>query len=201
MKQRDKKIALAAAVIAVLVLLVTISGAGRKNTGTLNQDSQKEISEAGGTNSESRETANSQSAETEMHDSGRDGSASGNGSGNGTGAPPSESHKTTNADETTETVLPAEPLTPTKVEKPDKKPAGSQAESQLGTHGGNRSDVQGESDPGTQGGNPSVTTDGNSPSQTGATTPTGSNGDGSGNPSEEESGSSEGVELPIILFD
>lgn len=201
MKQRDKKIALAVAVIAVLVLVFIISGMGGKNTGTLNQDSQNEISEASGTNSERRETANSQPAETEMNDSKQDGSASGNDSGNGTGALPSESHKTTNADRTTETVLPAEPLTPTKVEKPDNKPAGSQDESQLGNHGGNQSDVQGESGPGTQGGNPSVTPDGNSPSQTGATTPTGSNGDGSGNPSQEGSGSGEGVELPIILFD
>lgn len=229
MKQREKKIALAAvAVVLVLLLVVSvISGTGRKNPGAPDPNSQNEISEAGGTaaqenmeagavgeNKEGSASATDQTAEAGAPVVGDDsgGAASGNGSsgggdggsGDGNSGLPAGSHKTTNANGTQGTVLPAEPLKPTKVERPGNKPArsqGSQGESQLGTHEGNQSEIQGDSNPGIQGGNPSGSSGGNPSSQTGATTPTGSGGDDSGNPSQEGSGSSEGVELPIILFD
>ena len=227
MKQREKKIALAAvAVVLVLLLVVSvISGTGRKNPGAPDPNSQNEISEAGGTaaqenmeagavgeNKEGSASATDQTAEAGAVGDDSGGAVSGNGSsgggdggsGDGNSGLPAGSHKTTNANGTQGTVLPAEPLKPTKVERPGNKPArsqGSQGESQLGTHEGNQSEIQGDSNPGIQGGNPSGSSGGNPSSQTGATTPTGSGGDDSGNPSQEGSGSSEGVELPIILFD
>lgn len=227
MKQREKKIALAAvAVVLVLFLVVSvISGTGRKNPGAPDPNSQNEISEAGGTaaqenmeagavgeNKEGSASATDQTAEAGAVGDDSGGAVSGNGSssggdggsGDGNSGLPAGSHKTTNANGTQGTVLPAEPLKPTKVERPGNKPArsqGSQGESQLGTHEGNQSEIQGDSNPGIQEGNPSGSSGGNPSSQTGATTPIGSGGDGSENPAQEGSNSSEGVELPIILFD
>lgn len=206
MKQRDKKIALIVAAVVVLVLLMAW-GASRKNTEAVNSDSPIVTSEAGETaqedleannQGESHNTENSQPVET-----GASGSTTQNDNSNGNGTLPAGSHQTTNADGTTETVLPAEPLKPTKVEKPGKKPTESQGESQMGSQGGNQSQIVDGDKPKAQSGTPTEKPGQNPSSQTGATTPTDSGGTGSDNPSQGEAGDSNGggVELPIILFD
>ena len=186
---------MAAAVIVVLVLfLVMVSGSGRKNAGAADPDMPNGISEADGSapqedteseaagdNREDLTAVNGRSAEEGAagdssggSPSGGDGSGSG---GNGSGAQTAGSHKTTSEEEYQGTVLPGEPLKPTKVEDPGNKPDES------------------------QGGNPSGTPDEDPSSQTGTTTPTESGGEGAGNPSQGGSDNKEGVELPIILFD
>jgi hypothetical protein len=147
---------------------------------------------------EKQDTENDQSIR-EQENSPQNGSTS----SNGDSMFPAGSHQTTNADGTTETVLPAEPLKPTKVEKPGKKPTESQGESQMGSQGGNQSQIVDGDKPKAQSETPTEKPGQNPSSQTGATTPTDSGGTGSDNPSQGEAGDSNGggVELPIILFD